>query len=199
MSTYKDSGVDIPKGEEVIQKLKEHVEKTYTSKVLHGIGAFAGAIDVSELKNMEQPVLLSSIDGVGTKTEIAKALNQWEGIGHDIVNHSANDLVCQGASPLVFLDYIASSSLDPETISAIVKGAADACKALDCVLIGGETAEMPQVYQDGSHDVVGSIVGAVDRKKMITGESIKEGETHHCPHLFPRYLRPLPRRHLPWA
>jgi phosphoribosylformylglycinamidine cyclo-ligase len=176
MTDYKGSGVDVKKGEEAVRRLKKHVETTFTDKVLRGIGSFGGAIDVKDMKADESPVLVSSIDGVGTKTIIAEMANQWEGTGHDIVNHSANDLVCQGARSLVFLDYIASGKLNPETVEAIVKGASEACRDLGCVLIGGETAEMPKVYHEGAHDIVGSIVGSVDRDKMITGEGITKGD-----------------------
>ena len=176
MTTYSDSGVDIARGDETVKRLKDHVESTFTGDVLRGVGSFAGAISVSALKGMDDPVLLASIDGVGTKTIIAEMTGKWENIGKDIVGHSGNDLVCQGTIPLLFLDYVASSKLDPQTIEAIVKGMCESCRELGCVLIGGETAEMPKVYAEGAHDVVGSIVGVVERKKMITGENIKEGD-----------------------
>ena len=175
MTDYADSGVDITRGEEGIKRIKKHVESTFNDNVLKGIGAFAGSISAVDIKNMKDPVLLASIDGVGTKTIIAEKSGNWEGIGHDIVNHSGNDLVCQGARPLLFLDYVASSKLNPDILEIIVKGMSEACRNLGCVLIGGETAEMPKVYCDGSHDIVGSIVGITERKKMITGESINEG------------------------
>lgn len=176
MTDYAKAGVDIARGDEAVKRLKDHVESTFTDKVLRGVGSFAGAISASALKGMEDPVLLASIDGVGTKTIIAQLQGKWENVGKDIVGHSGNDLVCQGATPLLFLDYVASSKLDPATIEAIVKGMCESCRELDCVLIGGETAEMPKVYAEGAHDVVGSIVGVVDHKKMITGENIKEGD-----------------------
>ena len=173
---YKSAGVDIEKGEDAVNRLKKHVETTFTDKVLRGIGSFGGAIDASDIKSQNQPVIVSSIDGVGTKTIVAAMANQWENTGHDIVNHSANDLVCQGAKPLVFLDYVAAGKLNPETIENIVKGASEACRDLGCVLIGGETAEMPKVYCEGSHDIVGAMVGTVDRPKMITGDSITKDD-----------------------
>ena len=128
MTTYEDAGVDIAKGEEAVQRIKKHVESTFTKNVLRGVGSYAGAMDIDEEPN----VLLATVDGVGTKTLIAAVANKWEGIGHDIVNHCANDLVCQGARPLCFLDYVAASSLDPATIETIVKGMSDACKELGC-------------------------------------------------------------------
>jgi phosphoribosylformylglycinamidine cyclo-ligase len=176
MTDYASAGVDIGKGEEAVKRIKKHVQKTFTKDVLKGVGAFAGALDVTALKEMAHPVLLSSVDGVGTKTVIAEQLHKWENIGHDMVGHSGNDLVCQGARPLFFLDYIASSSLKPDVIETIVAGMAESCAELGCVLIGGETAEMPQVYAEGAHDVVGCIVGVADRDKMITGDTIEEGD-----------------------
>jgi phosphoribosylformylglycinamidine cyclo-ligase len=175
-TNYKSSGVDVQKGEEAVQRIKKHVETTFTSAVLGGIGSFAGAIDAKKLKGMEEPVLLASIDGVGTKTVIAEQAGKWNGIGHDIVNHSANDLVCLGASPLLFLDYVASASLDPDILEVIVKGMSDACRKLGCILIGGESAEMPQVYNKGAHDIVGSIIGIAEKSKMITGKDIAESD-----------------------
>lgn len=176
MTRYEDAGVNISRGDEAVERLKKHVAGTYTKDVLAGAGAYAGAFDVSNFKNMDSPTLLATIDGVGTKTLIAGKINKWDGIGEDIVNHCANDLVCQGAAPLLFLDYIASSRLEPSIIEEIVAGMSRACKALGCVLIGGETAEMPQVYSEGSHDVVGAMIGVADREKMITGAGIEEGD-----------------------
>lgn len=189
MTGYRDAGVDITKGDEAVERLKKHVEQTYTKEVLQGVGAYAGSLSAKRLKSMEDPVLLFTIDGVGTKTAVAEAMaalyrneatgtgpNPWRGIGHDIVHHCANDLVCQGAEPLVFLDYVASSSLDPAVIEEIVAGMSEACRAIGCALIGGETAEMPQVYHPGAHDVVGTMAGIVERDRMITGENICAGD-----------------------
>jgi phosphoribosylformylglycinamidine cyclo-ligase len=176
MTTYSDAGVDIDRGEEAVRRLKKHVEKTYSDDVLGGIGWFSGVINVKSLKNFTEPVLSFTIDGVGTKTIIAAMLGRWKGIGHDIVNHCANDLVCQGGTPLAFLDYLASSTLDPAIVEEIVSGMSEACQTLDCVLIGGETAEMPKVYHKGATDVAGAMVGVAERSKMITGEKIRAGD-----------------------
>jgi phosphoribosylformylglycinamidine cyclo-ligase len=176
MNDYASAGVDVAKGDDVVRRLKKHVESTYTKEVLRGMGSFAGAIDASALKTYKEPVLLSTIDGVGTKTAVAARAGRWEGIGHDIVNHSGNDLVCQGATPLFFLDYIASAILEPEVIETIVRGMSEACKELGCVLIGGETAEMPQVYAENAVDVAGTMIGVAEKSKMITGENITEGD-----------------------
>jgi len=176
MTDYRDAGVDVSKGEEAVERIKKHVHATHTKDVLKGVGAFAGSMSAASIAGMKDPVILASIDGVGTKTIIAEKSGKWEGVGHDIVNHSGNDLVCQGAKPLLFLDYVASSSLDPDILETIVKGMCDACKEIGCVLIGGETAEMPKVYCEGAHDIVGSIIGVVECEKMITGETIEEGD-----------------------
>ena len=192
MSSYKDAGVDIERGEEAVRRITKHVKSTYTKDVLGGVGWFAGVLNASALKKMEEPVLLATIDGVGTKTAIAATMaalypseasgtgplpwDPWNGIGHDIVNHSANDLAAQGGTPLLFLDYLASSRLDPVVIEKIVAGMSEACKALECVLIGGETAEMPDVYHEGAHDVAGCMIGVAERREMITGEGICAGD-----------------------
>jgi len=173
---YASAGVDISRGDEAVRRLKKHVETTFTKNVLRGVGSFAGALEVPEMKDLDRPVILASIDGVGTKTVIAERTGKWEGIGHDIVNHSANDLVCQGAAPLLFLDYLAASRLDPAVIETIVKGMSEACRNVGCVLIGGETAEMPKVYTEGSYDVAGAIIGTAERDRMITGDEISEGD-----------------------
>ena len=177
MTSYSDAGVDIERGEEAVRRLKKHVERTYTDHVLAGVGWFSGILDVKELLKYSSPVLSFTIDGVGTKTMIAAMIQKWHGIGEDIVHHCANDLVCQGGSPLAFLDYLASSRLDPAIIEEIVAGMSDACERLGCVLIGGETAEMPKVYHDGAHDVAGAMVGVAEKSALITGESIRAGDT----------------------
>jgi len=173
---YAAAGVDIARGDEAVRRLKKHVESTFTKKVLRGVGAFAGALDAEELKTLDEPVLLASTDGVGTKTMIAEKTGLWEGIGKDIVHHGANDLVCQGGRAILFLDYIAANRLDPEVVETIVKGMSESCRALGCVLIGGETAEMPKVYTEGSYDVAGTIIGIAERCAMITGGMIEEGD-----------------------
>jgi len=175
-TTYKDAGVDIDKGDEAVGRIKTHVKKTFNSSVVLGIGNFGGAISTEKLKNLKKPVLVASIDGVGTKTKIAAAMNKWDTVGKDIVNHSANDILSVGAEPLYFLDYVATGKLRPEIVEQIVKGMSEACSELGMPLIGGETAEMPGVYEKGEHDIVGCINGIVDKEKVIDGSKIKEGD-----------------------
>ena len=174
--TYQAAGVDIAAGARAVELMKDAVRATYGPKVLLGIGAFGGLYDAGALKNMDAPVLVASTDGVGTKTKIAAALGRYDTVGHDIVNHCINDILVQGARPLFFLDYIASSRLDPEMVAAVVSGAAAACRAAGCALLGGETAEMPGVYAAGEFDLVGTIVGVVDRKEIIDGSTIRPGD-----------------------
>jgi phosphoribosylformylglycinamidine cyclo-ligase len=174
--TYRDAGVDIEAGTRAVELMKDAVRATYGPEVLLGIGAFGGLFDVSALKQMASPVLVASTDGVGTKTKIATALGRFDTIGHDIVNHCLNDILVQGARPLFFLDYIASSRLDPERVAAVVGGCAAACKAAGCALLGGETAEMPGVYAPGEFDLVGTIIGVVDRHQIVDGHTIAPGD-----------------------
>lgn len=174
-SAYAKAGVDIAAGQRATHLMKEAVQATYTPQVLAGLGSFGGLFDVSAFKNMSEPILVASTDGVGTKTRVAARLNHWGSIGHDIVNHCVNDILVQGARPLFFLDYVASSQLDPEQIATIVRGIASACQAAGCALLGGETAEMPGVYQDGEIDLVGTIIGVVDRPQLIDGSRIQAG------------------------
>jgi phosphoribosylamine--glycine ligase/phosphoribosylformylglycinamidine cyclo-ligase len=173
---YASAGVDIDAGNRAVALMKTSVQSTYTPDVLAGIGAFGGMFDGSRLKAMESPVLVASTDGVGTKTMVAARLNRWETIGIDLVNHCINDILVQGARPLFFLDYIASSKLNPEQIAAIVSGMAEACKRADCALLGGETAEMPGVYQPDQIDIAGTIVGVVEHKNIIDGSRIQAGD-----------------------
>jgi phosphoribosylformylglycinamidine cyclo-ligase len=175
-SAYARAGVDIAAGNRATQLMKAAVQATYGPEVLSGIGAFGGLFDVSSLQKMRQPVLVASTDGVGTKTRVAAAMNRWETIGHDIVNHCVNDILVQGARPLLFLDYVASSQLDPEQIATIVGGIALACSAAGCALLGGETAEMPGVYAPGEIDLVGTVVGVVEREEIIDGRSLQPGD-----------------------
>ncbi len=174
--TYQAAGVDIAAGARAVELMKDAVRATYGPEVLLGIGAFGGLFDAAALRSMEAPVLVASTDGVGTKTKIAAALGRYDTVGHDIVNHCVNDILVQGARPLFFLDYIASSRLDPEMVAAVVSGAAAACRAAGCALLGGETAEMPGVYAAGEFDLVGTIVGVVDRKEIIDGSAIQPGD-----------------------
>ncbi len=156
--------------------MKHAVQSTYGKEVLAGIGAFGGLYDGAVLKGMAAPVLVASTDGVGTKTKIAAALGRYDSIGHDIVGHCVNDILVQGARPLFFLDYVAFNKLIPERVAAIVTGIAEACKSVGCALLGGETAEMPGVYEEGEFDLVGTIVGVVDRARIIDGSSIEPGD-----------------------
>ena len=175
-ATYKDAGVDIDAGLRAVSLMKDAVSATHGPAVLAGVGAFGGLFSLKGLANMAEPVLAASADGVGTKVRIASRYNRFEGIGADLVNHCINDILVQGAHPLFFLDYVASSKLDPVEIATVVGGMAKACKASGCALLGGETAEMPGVYMDGEIDVVGTIVGAVDRDAIIDGSTITPGD-----------------------
>lgn len=175
-ATYRDAGVDIAAGTLAVSLMKAAVEATHGPNVLGGLGSFGGMFDASFLKGFEAPILVASTDGVGTKTKIASALGRYDGVGQDIVNHCINDILVQGAVPLFFLDYIAAGKLDPQMIATVVTGAASACKAAGCALLGGETAEMPGVYLDGEFDLAGTIVGVVDRAQAIDGKRIQPGD-----------------------
>jgi phosphoribosylamine--glycine ligase / phosphoribosylformylglycinamidine cyclo-ligase len=172
-SSYKSSGVNIDAGNETVSQIKEAVQSTYNHHVLAGVGAFGGMFDVTFLQKMRAPVLVASTDGVGTKTRVASKLGRWNNIGADLVHHCVNDILVQGAKPLFFLDYVASSKLEPDLVSSIVINMAKACKDLGMVLIGGETAEMPGVYEAGEIDIAGTIVGLVERNLVIDGRSIQ--------------------------
>lgn len=172
--TYRDAGVDIDAGIEAVQRMKECVKSTYTESVLTDVGSYGGMFRLGN--DMKDPVLVSSIDGVGTKVKLAAMARRPEGVGKDIVNHCINDILVQGAKPLFFLDYFATAKLDPIVASGVVKGASEACRASGCVLIGGETAEMPGVYMEGEYDIAGCIVGAVDRDKIIDGSKVMAGD-----------------------
>lgn len=174
-TTYKAAGVDIEAGEEAVYRLKESVQSTYTPDVLTDVGSFGGMMRL-DTTGMAQPVLVSSIDGVGTKVKIAGMMEKYDTIGMDIVNHCVNDILVQGSKPLFFLDYYATSKLRPEVAADVVKGMADACRAAGCALIGGEIAEMPGVYVEGEFDVAGCIVGIVDREKIIDGSKVQPGD-----------------------
>lgn len=174
--SYADSGVDIDEGNRAVELLKKKVEATHSAGVLGGIGSFGGALDASALKNFEHPVLLATTDGVGTKVMLASAAGRYETIGQDIVNHCIDDLLVQGATPLFFLDYIASSQISASRIAEIVGGMADACAAAGCVLLGGETAEMPGVYCPGEFDVAGTMVGVAEKKHLLPRTDIKPGD-----------------------
>lgn len=174
-SAYTESGVDIDAADEAVALMKEHVESTYTPDVLSNVGAFGGLIDASPLKKYKNPVLVPSIDGAGTKPKIAEKMNLWT-IGQDIVNHCVNDILTLGAIPFFFLDYVAAAKLKPEIMGEIVENMAISCRQVGIPLISGETAEMPGVYQKGQHEIVGSIVGVVEKYKIINGSKITSGD-----------------------
>jgi phosphoribosylformylglycinamidine cyclo-ligase len=173
--TYADAGVDISSGDRAKERIKYLAKRTFNRQVLGGIGGF-GALFQLDLKKWAEPILVSSADGVGTKLKLAFDLGIHNTVGGDLVNHCVNDIAVQGATPLFFLDYLATGKLDPEITSEIVEGLADACKANGCALIGGETAQMPGFYKDGEYDLAGFIVGAVDKSKLITGAGILPGD-----------------------
>ena len=173
--TYADAGVDISSGDRAKERIKYLAKRTFNRQVLGGIGGF-GALFALDLKKYAEPILVSSADGVGTKLKLAFDLGIHNTVGADLVNHCVNDIAVQGATPLFFLDYLATGRLDPEITSQIVEGLADACTANGCALLGGETAQMPGFYQDGEYDLAGFIVGAVDKSKLITGATIAPGD-----------------------
>ncbi|MEA2001856.1 MAG: phosphoribosylamine--glycine ligase, partial [Actinomycetota bacterium] len=173
-TTYADAGVDIDAGVRTVELMKKEVRSTYGPEVLAGIGAFGGMFDASTLG--PNAVLVASTDGVGTKTKVATAMGRYDTIGHDIVNHCINDILVQGARPLFFLDYVATASLEPKLVATVVAGMAAACRDAGCALLGGETAELPGVYVKGELDVVGTIIGVVDREDVIDGSLIEVGD-----------------------
>lgn len=172
---YEDAGVSIKAGDETVQKIKNYAKSTFNKSVLEDIGLF-GAFFQPDLTGYKEPVLVSSVDGVGTKLKIAIQLNKHNTIGQDLVNHCVNDIAVCGAEPLFFMDYMAFGKLDPVVAAEIVKGFSIACKENGCALIGGETAEMPGVYQIGDYDLSGTIVGIVEKSKIIKGENIVSGD-----------------------
>lgn len=174
-ATYKAAGVDIEAGEEAVHRMKQHVHSTYNENVLTDLGSFGGMFRLG-LEGMKDPVLVSSIDGVGTKVKIASMMDKYDTIGMDIVNHCCDDILVQGAKPLIFLDYFATSKLSPKIAEQIVAGMSEACRDAGCVLIGGETAEMPGVYLEGEFDIAGCIVGIVDRENVIDGSKVAPGD-----------------------
>lgn len=176
-SIYFASGVSIDAGNRAVELMKSAVRATYTPAVLAGIGSFGGLFDASALKKMENPVLVASTDGVGTKVKLAAAFGRYRGIGHDIVNHCIDDILVQGARPLFFMDYFATSKLNPEQTAEVVTGIAEACQDAGMALLGGETAEMPGVYAPGEFDVAGTIVGVLEREKILPRTAaLKEGD-----------------------
>ena len=173
--SYADAGVDITSGDRSKQRIKMLARKTFNRQVLSEIGGFGGlfALDLEKFPN---PVLVSSADGVGTKLKVAFELGIHHTVGQDLVNHCVNDIAVQGATPLFFLDYLATGKLENEVVETVVQGISEACRANGCALIGGETAQMPGFYGDGEYDLAGTIVGAVSREKIVTGEHIQVGD-----------------------
>ena len=174
-ATYADAGVDIDAANRATERIRELARTTFDARTLSDIGSFGGMFD-GAFPDLRQPVLVASADGVGTKLKIAFATGTHNTIGRDLVNHCVNDILVQGARPLFFLDYIATGRLSPETITSIIEGITNGCRDNGCVLLGGETAEMPGFYPDGEYDVAGFIVGVVDRSKIIDGRTIQAGD-----------------------
>jgi len=170
--TYKDAGVDIHKGYETVQGIKSMVKATYNKNVLTDLGAFAG---LYALDPMKEPVIVTGTDGVGTKLRIARMMDRHDTIGEDLVAMCVNDVLCHGAKPLVFLDYFATGRLEPEKAKEVIKGITQGCLKASMALIGGETAEMPGMYQGGDYDLAGFVVGVAERENLITGEGIRPG------------------------
>jgi phosphoribosylformylglycinamidine cyclo-ligase len=173
--TYADSGVDIERAERAKQRIKYLAHRTFTKGVISEIGGFGGLFAIDK-KKFRDPVLVSSVDGVGTKLKVAFMMNLHHTVGADLVNHCVNDIVVQGATPLFFLDYLATGVLDPSVVEKVVEGIAEACRHNNCALIGGETAQMPGFYANGEYDLAGFVLGIVDRPKLITGEEVKVGD-----------------------
>ena len=173
---YKTSGVDIEAGYKSVELMKKHVKETMRPEVLGGLGGFAGAFDLSKIKDMEDPVLLSGTDGCGTKVKLAFVMDKHDTIGIDAVAMCVNDIACSGGEPLFFLDYIACGKNYPEKIATIVSGVANGCIQSECALVGGETAEHPGLMPEDDYDLAGFAVGVVDKKDMITGENLKPGD-----------------------
>lgn len=173
MITYKDSGVNIEEGYESVKLIKKHAEKTFIPGVLNNLGSFAGMFELGQYKN---PVLVSGTDGVGTKLEIAFKTKKYDTVGIDCVAMCVNDILCHGAKPIFFLDYIACGKLDAKVAADLVKGVSDGCVQAECALIGGETAEMPGFYPEGEYDIAGFSVGIVEKDSIIDGSKIQEND-----------------------
>lgn len=175
MTTYRDAGVDIDAGEELVRRIKKPVRSTHNANVLSNIGMF-GAFYRAQFKGIKKPVLVSSVDGVGTKLLVAIMTNRHETVGQDLVNHCVNDILVCGAKPLFFLDYYATGKLLPENAEQVILGFVKACRENGCALVGGETAEMPGVYHGEDYDLAGTIVGVVDEKMILNGSRVKKGD-----------------------
>lgn len=176
MLTYRDSGVDIDEGNRAVDLIKNKIKGTYDNNVIGDLGNFSGLYSLKNFVNLQEPVLLSSTDGVGTKLKLAQMLDIHDTVGIDLVAMCVNDLICQGAKPLFFLDYIAIGKLVPEKIDDIVSGIVEGCKIAGCALIGGETAEMPGMYSEEDYDLAGFSVGIADKNKIISGQNVKKGD-----------------------
>ncbi len=174
MKDYKESGVDINEGYRTVELIRKHTKRTMIPGVLNDIGGFAGMF---ELKNYKNPILVSGTDGVGTKLDVAMKMKKYDAVGIDCVAMCVNDVLCNGAQPLFFLDYLACGKLDAEIAADLVKGVADGCVQAGCALIGGETAEMPGFYDIGKYDIAGFSVGVVEKDKIIDGSTIRQGDT----------------------
>ena len=174
MIDYKQSGVDVEEGYRAVNKYKAHAKRTSIPGVLNGLGSFAGMFEVPA--GMKNPVMVSGTDGVGTKLDIAFAMKKYDTVGIDCVAMSVNDILCTGAKPLYFLDYVACGKLDADVAADLVKGVADGCVDANCALLGGETAEMPGFYDEGKYDIAGFGVGIVEKDEIITGEKITQGD-----------------------
>src|SRR2546430_9950361 len=174
-ATYASAGVDIDAANRATEKIKELARATFNARTLSEIGSFGGMFD-GAFPEMRQPVMVASADGVGTKLKVAFVTGIHDTVGRDLVNHCVNDILVQGARPLFFLDYIATGKLSPDTITSIIEGITNGCRENGCVLLGGETAEMPGFYADGEYDVAGFIVGVVGREKIIDGKTIVPGD-----------------------
>jgi phosphoribosylformylglycinamidine cyclo-ligase len=175
MTTYRDAGVDIDAQDRALAQVKKMVRNTYTDNVLSDQGAFGGLFRVP-VRGMKEPVLVASADGVGTKLKVAFLANRHATVGRDLVHHCINDILVQGARPLFFLDYLATGRLEPDTVADVIGGVATACSEHGLALLGGETAEMPGFYGDGEYDLAGFIVGVVDRKRIMDGSAVKDGD-----------------------
>jgi phosphoribosylformylglycinamidine cyclo-ligase len=173
--TYRDSGVDIDAATRATSRIRELARETVTPGVLSEIGGFGGLFDAG-FRDLADPILVSSTDGVGTKLKAAFLTGKHDTVGGDLVNHCVNDIGVQGARPLFFMDYIATGKLDPDVVVSLVAGVTAACRSAGCALLGGETAEMPGFYSDGEYDIAGFIVGVVDRARLITGAEIRRGD-----------------------
>ena len=173
--SYKNAGVDVTAGYKSVELIKNSVKSTYTKGVISDLGGFGGLF-APDIKNMKEPVLVSGTDGVGTKLKLAFLMNKHDTVGQDCVAMCVNDVICSGAKPLFFLDYIALGKNVPEKVATIVKGITDGCKMADCALVGGETAEMPGFYPEDEYDLAGFVVGIVDKEKIINSENINVGD-----------------------